>query len=1032
MNQVSQIYPISPTLLGIQIDIGTVQRGFGADPDIFRGRPLNNDELYGKNNYTLTSSNDGNVGNGVNPIDISFKAKTTDVAFLDKFQTFNSSQLNWTQRYDIFLTLPENKALKPGKTYQLNFDNQLNNDINDVQRFRYNPRSNFSEAVHVSQIGFDPGDPKVAFLSQWLGQRENGAIANNPESLKSGLRFWIVDAATNQRVENNSVVRRTQLASRANSDEDIRDNFQNYSGTDVYELEFSDFNTPGEYYIEVAGVGRSFDFEIAENTWERAFQVSMKGLYNQRAGTAIGGPFSDSIFPRSIHPADGANIFPTDDLTTQINGQQVTVNAVQLIDTSEGLNLGGPALDQDGDGNVGFIEAFDTYIAPFDRNGNGEVTANELARNIDRLQNAWGGYKDAGDWDRRIQHLFGTRLHLELLEIFPDYFETVDLNIPETTNSYPTLASLNRPNPENGLPDILDESLWSLDFYRRLQNPDGGIRGGIEFGDFPDPGETSWNTTVNFYAYAADPWSSYIYAGVAARAAKVLKAYDQPLARQYERSAIRAMNWAEAERGQDSKYDVIEIRDERNLAALELYLLTEDSKWNDIFLEDTVFQGSQCGPGEPCFDVAQFEVFDQQQAAFLYARAPRNLTNNQIQRNTQKAIERAAENSISFQQGGPTNFFFGQGPDANGTGFRWTKGDPYVPIIPGLLATPQVDKLLQAHVLTGEQRFLDAAVLGSQYSAGANPENLVYTAGLKKIGLADREIQNPYVYDARETDQDAPAGITAYGPVEPAVGFSNFQTTLFDPFTTPRTNQRPLHESFFDNYWNFQNAEFTIHQSIAPTAYAWGYFAASDFEPGQGQVLTGSNGPDMLVGQEGDDTISGADGADKIIGNAGNDRLFGGSGNDRIQGNAGRDQLAGGFGNDRLMGGFSSDRISGGPGQDTLKGDAGNDTLSGGKDNDKVIGGDGADRISGQAGFDILTGGAGRDVFILARNQGRDRIRDFEDGVDRIGLGRNLSFTQLSLQQQQSHVAIFAGGQALAILANTRVNQLSTSDFISI
>jgi endoglucanase len=35
------------------------------------------------------------------------------------------------------------------------------------------------------------------------------------------------------------------------------------------------------------------------------------------------------------------------------------------------------------------------------------------------VPNAWGGYFDAGDWNRRIQHLDATNLLFELAEMFP-------------------------------------------------------------------------------------------------------------------------------------------------------------------------------------------------------------------------------------------------------------------------------------------------------------------------------------------------------------------------------------------------------------------------------------------------------------------------------------------------------------------------------------------------------------------------------------------------------------------------------------
>ncbi|MGF1602058.1 MAG: hypothetical protein ACFCU8_08550 [Thermosynechococcaceae cyanobacterium] len=189
------------------------------------------------------------------------------------------------------------------------------------------------------------------------------------------------------------------------------------------------------------------------------------------------------------------------------------------------------------------------------------------------------------------------------------------------------------------------------------------------------------------------------------------------------------MNWAEAETPTNPKYDLNEIRDERNLAALELYLLTEDTQWNDIFLADTVFSREQCGLGQACADVFEFEKHDQQQAAALYARAPENLTNAAIRDNTTAAIVRAAENSLAVQNGGNITFNGVEGPAVNGTAFGWTKNRSFTPLGGAQLATPQVDALLQAYTVTGKQDYLDSAVLASQFSAGANPSNTVFTTG---------------------------------------------------------------------------------------------------------------------------------------------------------------------------------------------------------------------------------------------------------------------------------------------------------------
>ncbi|NJR71467.1 MAG: hypothetical protein HC771_24760 [Synechococcales cyanobacterium CRU_2_2] len=325
MNRSPRLSFISPNTLAVQFDVGSVERGLGTAPDRFIDIPIDQSQLFDPRNYAITSPS-STVATLLDSI--SLKAKTTDVAFLNKFNQFDPNQIQWAQEYTVYLTLPDNQAFTPGQRYTLNFTGGLEAEITDLTNFTFQPEKTFSEAVHVSQLGFDPGDPKVAFLSQWLGTDQDGNQVDPPANFRAGLQFWIVDAATGERVEDPSIVRQTQLSLAATTDEDVRGGFQNYAGTDVYQLDFSDFNTPGEYVIEVEGVGRSFDFEIAENTWERAFQVSMQGLYNQRSGTAIGGPYSDTEYQRSFHPDDGVRIFATDARAITVNGQTTSVEAV--------------------------------------------------------------------------------------------------------------------------------------------------------------------------------------------------------------------------------------------------------------------------------------------------------------------------------------------------------------------------------------------------------------------------------------------------------------------------------------------------------------------------------------------------------------------------------------------------------------------------------------------------------------------------------------------------------------------------------
>lgn len=193
--------------------------------------------------------------------------------------------------------------------------------------------------------------------------------------------------------------------------------------------------------------------------------------------------------------------------------------------------------------------------------------------------------------------------------------------------------------------------------------------------------------------------------------------------------------------------------------------------------------------------------------------------------------------------------------------------------------------------------------------------------------------------------------------------------------------------------------------------------------------IWGNSGDNLLSGRGGDDTIQGGDGDDTLDGGQGNDELYGGNGNDSFRLSAGNDEYYGGGGIDTINfsatsgatvfigqpssanGGaaaglrFSSienyigsltgaDHVEGGVLDDNLfVGYGGNDTLDGHLGNDVLKGGDGNDRLSGGSDADILRGDAGADTFVFnvalshanpAYAAGRDRIVDFETGVDRI------------------------------------------------
>jgi endoglucanase len=639
-----------------------------------------------------------------------------------------SWEFEWPLRHTVYLELPA--PLTVGSEYQIQFaDEQL-----PAQTFRYDPDQIYSEAVHVSQLGFAPDDPaKAGFLSLWMG---NGGGLDYPE----GLTFWLVDERSNQKVYSGQ----TQLSKAQDEPEDPRD--RNYNNTNVYWMDFSNFQETGDYRLCVETVGCSYPFEISPTTWQEAFRVSARGFYHQRSGIELKAPYTAFDRPRAFHPDDGTVVYQSE---------------AKLMDTTMG---------------IGNLDAFDAL---------------EASKTNTALANAWGGYFDAGDWDRRIQHLWAARSLLELLELFPDYFQTVDLNLPESNND---------------LPDILDEALWGVEFFQRLQTPAGGIRGGVESLGHPDFGEASWQESQTVVAYAPDVWSTYIYAGVAARASRLLAPYQPERAQSLQNSALRAMANAEDEYANlNSRTISHRVKDERNLAALELFAATQDSRWHELFQDTTVFiDGS-----EPMY---RWKHHSQRQAAFLYVRLDNPQINPSIQANARRALFAEADTLVQL---------------AAETGFKWSKSHPETPVGWGAgFGTPRVKTMLWAHYLSNDDRYWRAGLLASQFSAGANPDNMVYTTG-----LGHNSPQHPLIVDQRVTGREPPPGITVYGPIDlqwsPQPTFVN----LFRDRTFPDPSQWPTTEAYFDVYLFPAVTEYTLHETIAPTAYTWGYFAAQQAQP---------------------------------------------------------------------------------------------------------------------------------------------------------------------------------------------------------
>ena len=206
------------------------------------------------------------------------------------------------------------------------------------------------------------------------------------------------------------------------------------------------------------------------------------------------------------------------------------------------------------------------------------------------------------------------------------------------------------------------------------------------------------------------------------------------------------------------------------------------------------------------------------------------------------------------------------------------------------------------------------------------------------------------------------------------------------------------------------------------------------------ESVTGSALDDRLTGDAGANTLSGGAGDDRLTGGGGADRLDGGAGRDVASyarsGEAVRVRLGSGAGHggdaegdrlagiETLIGSRHGDRLVGAPNaSDALFGRPGADLLKG-------LSGD--DRLAGQAGRDILKGGAGADLFLFGAGYGKDRVRDFEDGIDHVDLLGPLGFDDLALSAIRHGVrAALAEAPATFLdLIGVHLGEIGPGDFV--
>jgi endoglucanase len=172
-----------------------------------------------------------------------------------------------------------------------------------------------------------------------------------------------------------------------------------FSGEYVAKADFSGLTESGRYRVVHEEAGQSYDFEIRDQIFRELLKASIKAYYFNRASTALKEEYAGMWARPMGHPDD----------VVYIHASAATV------DRPEGTVISSPK-----------------------------------------------GWYDAGDYNKyAVNSGISTYTLLAAYEHFPETYQQLMLNIPETGN---------------GIPDLLDEIRWNLDWLLTIQDPnDGGV-----------------------------------------------------------------------------------------------------------------------------------------------------------------------------------------------------------------------------------------------------------------------------------------------------------------------------------------------------------------------------------------------------------------------------------------------------------------------------------------------------------------------------------------------------------------------------
>ncbi len=413
------------------------------------------------------------------------------------------------------------------------------------------------------------------------------------------------------------------------------------------------------------------------------------------------------------------------------------------------------------------------------------------------MVNAQGGWHDAGDYGKYMPTAAAALWYLFTgYDIHPEKFQDGSWNIPESGN---------------GVPDLLDEARWELDWIVRVQTEDGAVhhKQTSEKWFHGAPQEESSPR----HLFEKTTHDTALAAAVLASGARLWKKYDPTLAEIYLNRAEKA--WAFLERHPDAVPDggfrnppqntTGEYRDKEDLdnrlwAAAELYRTTGMQRYRDFF--ESWWQKNK----SHTWGWSTWQDF-YRCAYWAYWNSDWPKSDPLIKKEIRLGLLERANKVIELTKSNPyRNGARLDVPEWIGWG-AFTQSSEYSFL------------LLQAWHVSKEKKYRDMALLNLDTQLGANPLSMCFITGLGYHSPKD-PLHLPSMYDGVER---AIPGFPVFGPTahlpnnQPFYIAAQQDATSYPP-SRETVDPFPILRRYIDANQLVPMSEFTIVEMAACAA----------------------------------------------------------------------------------------------------------------------------------------------------------------------------------------------------------------------